>query len=147
MDTAVPHERRIVVGVDGSSPSKRALRWAVGQAAATGATVEAVICWRFPKVHGWAPASVDRELGTVAGRMLAQAITEITADDEPVEIRQIVESGHAAEVLLERARGAELLVVGNRGLGGFAGTRLGSVGQHCVQHAPCPVVVVRGDQA
>ncbi|GAA2784372.1 universal stress protein [Kitasatospora paracochleata] len=142
MDTAVPHERRIVVGVDGSSPSKRALRWALGQAAATGAMVEAVICWRFPKVYGSAPASVDRELGTVAGRMLAQAIAEITTDDQPVEIRQIVESGHPAEVLLERARGAELLVVGNRGLGGFAGTLLGSVGQHCVQHAPCPVVVV-----
>ncbi|MEU9045750.1 MULTISPECIES: universal stress protein [unclassified Kitasatospora] len=147
MDTEVPPERRIVVGVDGSSPSKRALRWALGQAAATGAVVEAVICWRFPTVYGWAPASVDRELGAVAGRMLAQAVAEVTTDDNHVEIVEIVESGHAAEILLERARGAELLVVGNRGLGGLAGTLLGSVGQLCVQHAPCPVVVVRGDQA
>ncbi|MEU9048191.1 MULTISPECIES: universal stress protein [unclassified Kitasatospora] len=74
--------------------------------------------------------------------MLAQAVAEVTTDDNHVEI---VESGHAAEILLERARGADLLVVGNRGLGGFAGTLLGSVGQHCVQQAPCPVVV-RGDQ-
>ncbi|BFV55408.1 universal stress protein [Kitasatospora sp. CMC57] len=144
MDTAVPH--RIVVGVDGSTPSRRALRWALGQAAATGALVEAVMCWRFPTVYGWAPASVDRELGAVAGKMLAQAVAEVTTDDAPVKILEIVESGHAAEILLERARGADLLVVGNRGLGGFAGTLLGSVGQHCVQHAPCPVVVVRGDQ-
>jgi len=146
MENTGPHERRIVVGVDGSSPSKRALRWAVQQAAATGAVVEAVICWRFPTVYGWEPAAVDRELGAVARRMLAQAVTEVTAGNRPVEIREAAASGHAAEILLERARGADLLVVGNRGRGGFAGTLLGSVGQHCVQHAPCPVVVVRGHQ-
>ncbi|WP_317620853.1 universal stress protein [Streptomyces sp. CBMA123] len=61
----------------------------------------------------------------------------------PVEIRTRVQEGGAAACLLDAARGAELLVVGSRGHGGFTGALLGSVGQHCVQHAPCPVVVVR----
>ncbi|MDH6574689.1 universal stress protein [Kitasatospora sp. MAP5-34] len=146
MDRDIPVARRIVVGVDGSPSSKQALRWAVGQARLTGAVVEAVICWLFPTMYGRAPMSVDRELGHVAGKVLAQAVDETVGDDPPAEIRESAVLGNAAEVLLERSHGAELLVVGSRGHGGFAGALLGSVGQHCVQHAHCPVVVVRDDQ-
>ena len=56
----------------------------------------------------------------------------------------MVIQGNAAQVLLDVARDADLLVVGSRGHGGFTGALLGSVSQHCVHHAPCPVVVVRG---
>jgi len=143
MDREVAEERRIVVGVDGSTSSKQALQWAVGQARLTGAVVDAVICWLHPVMYGRAPTSVDRELGHVAEKVLAQAVAEVAGNVPPVKIRENALLGNAAEVLLERSRGAEMLVVGSRGHGGFAGALLGSVGQHCVQHAHCPVVVVR----
>jgi nucleotide-binding universal stress UspA family protein len=60
-----------------------------------------------------------------------------------VVVDHVVTEGSPARTLLDEARGADLLVVGSRGRGGFAGLLLGSVSQHCVHHAPCPVVVVR----
>ncbi|MFJ4668353.1 universal stress protein [Kitasatospora purpeofusca] len=137
----------IVVGVDGSPSSQKALRWAVEQARLTGATVEAVLCWTLPTVYGRAPMSVDRELGHAAEKVLAKAVDEATGDVRPVRIRKTAVLGNASEVLVERSHGADLLVVGSRGRGGFAGALLGSVGQHCVQHARCPVVVVRAAPA
>jgi nucleotide-binding universal stress UspA family protein len=65
--------------------------------------------------------------------------------DKPVAIRATVVRGHPAQVLLETATGAYILVVGSRGHGTFAGMLLGSVSQHCVQHAGCPVLVVPQD--
>ncbi|WP_127356270.1 universal stress protein [Actinacidiphila soli] len=135
--------RRIVVGVDGSPSSKQALRWAVEQAQLTGAAVDAVACWAYPSMYGWGMTGLDPELADATGKMLAQAVTEVVGDDPPVKIRESIVIGNATEVLLERSGGAELLVVGSRGHGGFSGALLGSVGQHCVQHAYCPVVVVR----
>jgi len=143
MGTEHPAVRRIVVGVDGSQSSKQALRWAVEQAQRTGAVVDAVACWAYPSMYGWGMTGVDPELAGATGKMLAQALAEVVGDDPPVEVEENVLLGNAAEVLLERSRGAELLVVGSRGHGGFSGALLGSVGQHCVQHARCPVVVVR----
>ncbi|MEZ0090913.1 universal stress protein [Streptacidiphilus sp. EB129] len=143
MSREIPAERRIVVGVDGSPSSEQALRWAVRQAELTHAAVDAVICWLYPTMYGRAPASVDRESGLVAGKILAKSVAWAVRDHPRVEIRESAELGNAAQVLLERSRGAELLVVGSRGHGGFVGALLGSVSQHCVQHASCPVVVVR----
>ncbi|MCX4744764.1 universal stress protein [Kitasatospora sp. NBC_01287] len=134
---------RIVVGVDGSASSKQALRWAVDQARRTGAVVDAVACWAYPPLYGWGMTGLDPELPDATGKMLTQTVAEVVGDDPPVEVRESVVLGNAAEVLLERAQGAELLVVGSRGHGGFSGALLGSVGQHCVQHAHCPVVVIR----
>ncbi|MCX4755739.1 universal stress protein [Kitasatospora purpeofusca] len=145
MDQGTPVAGGIVVGVDGSPSSQKALRWAVEQARLTGATVEAVLCWTLPTVYGRAPMSVDRELGHAAEKVLAKAVGEATGDVRPVRIRETAVLGNASEVLVERSHGADLLVVGSRGRGGFAGALLGSVGQHCVQHARCPVVVVRAD--
>ncbi|MEU9044631.1 MULTISPECIES: universal stress protein [unclassified Kitasatospora] len=143
MGTEIPAGRRIVVGVDGSPSSKQALRWAVDQARLTGAVVDAVACWAYPSMYGWGMTGLDPELADATGQMLAQAVAEVVGDSPPVEIRESVVLGNAAEVLLERADKAQLLVVGSRGHGGFSGALLGSVGQHCVQHAHCPVVVFR----
>lgn len=143
MDRNTRAARPIVVGVDGSPSSEQALRWAVGQARLTGDTVEAVMCWLPPPMYGRAPTSVDREFGHTAERMLDQALTRALGDVRPVRIRARAVTGNAAEVLVERSQDAELLVVGSRGHGGFTGALLGSVGQHCVQHASCPVVVIR----
>jgi nucleotide-binding universal stress UspA family protein len=134
--------------VDGSEQSRRALRWAVRQAEATGATVRAVIAWE-PPFSGWGadiPADEERAVGDIAEKVLAESVEKAVGPGSPVEIRTVAAEGTAAQVLLTAAGSEDvvLLVVGSRGIGGFAGALLGSVGQHCAQHAPCPVVIVRG---
>jgi nucleotide-binding universal stress UspA family protein len=141
---------RIVVGVDGSLTSDTARRWAVGQAQLTGGTVDAVIAWHCPPPivgFGMVPigaydSSPFREL---ADKTVAAAISRAgTARD--VTVHAVVQEGNVAHVLLTVAEGADLLVVGSRGHGGFAGLLLGSVSQHSVHHAPCPVVVIRDSE-
>lgn len=139
---------RIVVGVDGSDSSKQALRWAVRQAELTHAVVEAVTAWDFPQFHGalgWLPPSSSDEaaLEDRARRELMEAVAEAVGPQPSVEVRAEARYGTAAGVLLDASRGASMLVVGSRGLGGFSGLLLGSVAQHCTQHARCPVVVIR----
>jgi nucleotide-binding universal stress UspA family protein len=137
--------RRIVVGVDGSEPSKQALRWAIEQATLSGATVEAVGAWEFQSNFGWGTvAAVDAaELADACERTVVDAVTEVGGADPPVRIDSYIVRGHPANELVQQAKGADLLVVGSRGHGGFVGALLGSVSQHCVHHATCPVVVVR----
>jgi nucleotide-binding universal stress UspA family protein len=79
-----------------------------------------------------------------ARMVLTEAIAETCMIDAEVEVRPRVVEGRAAQVLLDAAEGAELLVLGSRGHGGLAEALLGSVGQYCVHHAPCPVVIMRG---
>nr|BFD94354.1 hypothetical protein KitaXyl93_57140 [Kitasatospora sp. Xyl93] len=138
-------ERRIVVGIDGSDPSKAALRWAVGQAVLTGATVHAVAAWEYPSLYGWFAPMVDDGFERTARRTLSAEINEILGPDRLVEVRESLVLGHAAEVLLEAAEGADLLVLGSRGRGTFARTLLGSVSARCAVHGACPVVIVRAD--
>jgi len=138
---------RIVVGVDGSPSSRAALRWAVGQARLTGGTVDAVIAWQIPLMlenYSWAPIGVEeaRDFAEDARKRLDAAIGEEVRPADSELVRSQVVRGHPAQVLLDAA--ADLLVVGSRGHGSFAGALLGSVGQHCVHHAPCPVLIMRG---
>ncbi|MCC9309551.1 universal stress protein [Kitasatospora sp. RB6PN24] len=143
MDNEAEPAGRIVVGVDGSAPSTAALRWAARQAALTGGVVEAVTVWQYPPAYGAGLAAGGFDFEANAAQVLTQAIDEALGTERSAEIRPLVAYGHPADVLLKAARGAELLVVGNRGRGGLTGTLLGSVSQHLVQHAPCPVVVIR----
>ncbi len=141
--------RRIVVGVDGSQPSQEALAWAVSQAERTGAAVDAVIAWHNPVVIGgmpYGPVAVlgESDFGKFAASTLNNSIRSVVKADSPVSVRPVVRQGNAAQVLLDAAAGADLLVVGSRGYGGFTEALLGSVSQHCVHHARCPVVVIRG---
>ena len=139
---------RIVAGVDGSDSSKQALRWAVRQAELTGGVVLAVTAWDYPQFHGalgWLPPTRSDEaaLESRAREDLTRVVEETVGPQPPVEVRTEAQYGTAASVLLRAAREASLLVVGSRGLGGFAGLLPGSVAQHCAQHADCPVVVFR----
>jgi nucleotide-binding universal stress UspA family protein len=139
---------RIVVGVDGSPSSKAALTWAVRQAHLTGASVEAIIAWHYPVMVGgyaWAPVSAleDTDFETISATVLSDAVGETVSKTSTVKVSTTVREGSAAQVLLEVADGADLLVVGSRGHGGFTGALLGSVSQHCAQHAPCPIVIFR----
>jgi nucleotide-binding universal stress UspA family protein len=140
---------RIVVGVDGSPSSQAALQWAAGQAARTGAGVEALIAWEYPALaagFGYVPSAVltTSQYTELAEKIVADAISNVTGPGSGVPFTSRVGEGNAAQILLDAAAGAELLVVGSRGHGTFAGAVLGSVSQRCAQHAPCPVVVVRG---
>ncbi|MFD5029559.1 universal stress protein [Streptomyces sp. NPDC058220] len=139
---------RIVVGVDGSEPSLKALRWAVRQARLTGDQVSAVIGWEYPAT-GWAammpgtPPEFDPE--QLARQILDEALEKTLAPDVAAAVERHVVGGPAAQALLETAEGAALLVVGDRGYSGFRAALLGSVSLHVTQHATCPVVVVRGE--
>jgi nucleotide-binding universal stress UspA family protein len=137
-------ERRIVVGADGSPSSTAALRWAIRQAKLTGCMVEAVIAWQLPTSYGFAPI-VDDGLAFAgdADKVLFETLNEIAGEDPDVIIRPSVQEGQAAEVLIRAARGADMLVVGSRGHGGFARALLGSTSQQCLHHSPCPVLVMR----
>lgn len=145
--TTSPGEGRIVVGVDGSEASLEALRWALRQAALTGATVEAITSWQLPAVYGWDGATIpaDLDLESNARALQRQALVEVLGPDgadgaDGVQARVV--QGNPARVLLDAARGADLLILGNRGHGGFTEALLGSVGQHCTQHATCPVLII-----
>jgi len=136
-------ERRVVVGVDGSVSSKAALAWAAGQAQLTGAVVEAVIAWEFPASYGYPAPVTGVDWEELAEQVVTDAIAEVSGTVEPPRIRYKVVEGNAAQVLVDASAGADLLVVGSRGHGGFVEALLGSTGQHCVHHASCPVVVIR----
>ena len=136
---------RIVVGVDGSPSAEQALRWAVGQARLTGQQVDAVITWHVPNGSGLDPALVDIDWAGDSAELLDQTVLKALDGAAPPPIGRHVLQGHPARVLLDAAAHAALLVVGSRGHGGFAGLLPGSVSQHVVAHAVCPVVVVHGD--
>jgi len=139
---------RIVVGVDGSPVSRAALKWAVRQAELTGGTVEAVVAWHYPAMVGgyaWAPVSVldNTDFSEIAAKALNDAVAETVDPASKVRVSTSVQEGNAAQVLLDAADGADLLVVGSRGHGGFTSALLGSVSQHCALHARCPIVIIR----
>jgi nucleotide-binding universal stress UspA family protein len=132
---------RIVVGVDRSPGARRALEWAVDEAKRRAATVEAVHAWEPPVVVstplGFAPVELtDEDLAT------EMAIVREAVADVDAEVEVTFAAGGAAKALMDAAKGADLLVVGTRGRGGFTGLLLGSVSQQVASHATVPVVVV-----
>ncbi len=129
----------VVAGVDGSAQSEDALRWAAGQAALTGAELHAVIAWQLSEIYGY----TGRDYAADAAEVLQKAVSDTLGPDPGIPLVTEVVEGHPAQVLTAMCRDADLLVVGSRGHGAFEGMLLGSVSQHCVQHACCPVVVVR----
>jgi nucleotide-binding universal stress UspA family protein len=133
----------IVVGVDGSESSIDALRWAAGQARLTGAEVEVIATWEYPTSLGWAPAwPPDWDPAGEASKALKEIVDKVVGPDADIEVRQRVLEGNAALALVSAARHADLLVVGSRGHGAFAGMLLGSVSEHCATHCPCPVLII-----
>jgi nucleotide-binding universal stress UspA family protein len=136
--------RRIVVGIDGSAPSLAALEWAARQAGFTGSGLEAVIVWQWPMSYGFAmPLASDYDPSTEAGKVLGDAVGDLRNAHPKVEIRSSVVEGFPGQVLVEASKDADLLVVGSRGHGEFAGLLIGSVSEYCVTHAHCPVLVMR----
>lgn len=141
---------RIVVGIDGSPESAAALRWALAEGGLRGAVVAAVHAWTFvppsamgePDVIPIAATSLMDDLN-LQREAAEAALGEALGDTGETEVERVVTEGAPGDVLVDAARDADLLVVGSRGRGGFKGALLGSVSQHVVQHAPCPIVIVR----
>lgn len=131
----------IVVGVDGSDSSVRAVRWAAQQAAVTGASLRAVASWRWPNYVTRMPPGVDLSAETT--RTLHDVLAAALVDHPHLTVTEHVVEGPAGPALLTQARDATLLVVGARGRAAFPGLLLGSVAEYCVRNGPCPVVVVR----
>jgi nucleotide-binding universal stress UspA family protein len=137
--------RRILVGVDGSPASLEALHWAVHQAELTGATLTVLTTWEWPGSYGWAPpVPEDFDPERDAGTVLEAAVASVRAGHPDVELDTLVVEGHPAPILVAESERADLLVVGSRGHGEFTGMLIGSVSEHCVANAHCPVLVVRG---
>lgn len=137
----------VVVGVDGSPGSERALRFAVEEARQRGATLRVVSAWHFPVMVNGGGGVLVAPIGQMdfeesARHVLEKSLLAMAEEIKDVAVEQVVEQGQAAQVLLKEAEGADLLVVGTRGHGGFAGLLLGSVSQQCAHHAHCPVAIV-----
>lgn len=140
---------KIVVAVDGSEGSRRALRWAHAEARHHGAALEVVTVWQYPvttsiPAFGAMPAPDDLAASARAELLEVLASEGITSDG-PVAVSILLAEGAPAHELLRAAKDASMLVVGSRGHGGFTGLLLGSVSQQCATHAPCPVVIVPAD--
>jgi nucleotide-binding universal stress UspA family protein len=146
----------IVVAVDGSGSSRAALDWALAEAGLRGSTVRAVHAWEVPALGtGEAPwalippgsymdVSTD-EIGKAAKEALDHEVDDaIARAGSKVVVERTVVEGPAADSVIDSSSDAELIVVGTRGRGAIATLVLGSVSHHVVQHASCPVVVVRG---
>lgn len=140
--------RKIVVGVDGSQHSDRALAWAIDEAKLREARLQVVSVWHVPALVYGAPGftppigpNVDKAFRDVASEAAAAAAQK--ARDAGVEAEVEVDQGQTVGKLLDAAESAEMLVVGSRGHGGFSGLMLGSVSAQCAHHALCPVVIVR----
>lgn len=141
---------RIVVGIDDSEQAAAALRWALAEAALRRATVEVVHVWTPPVsalpfgatlVIPVDEAAIDSAARTSVDELVDGALAE--ADDQPPEVMRTVLPGSPSVTLVEVAEGADLLVVGSHGRSGLSRLMLGSVAMACVNHASCPVVVVR----
>jgi nucleotide-binding universal stress UspA family protein len=137
---------KIVVGVDGSTGSRDALRWAFTEAKLRNDVLEAVIVWQYPitaslPTFGAMNTPDDFEVDA-RSTLLAILADEGISADAPIPVTTLVAEGNPARALLDASEGADLLVVGSRGHGGFTGVLVGSISQQCVHHAKCPVVVV-----
>lgn len=133
--------KRIIVGVDGSDSSIAALRYAARLADALDAPLEAVTTWYYSSLSGarlvmeWTPEQDATDT-------LAAAVDQAFGDDPPAGLIRTVAGGPPSRTLIEMSRTCEMLVLGNRGHGGFVGLLLGSVSAACVLHAHAPVLVV-----
>jgi nucleotide-binding universal stress UspA family protein len=138
--TETSEQPKIIVGVDGSPSSVGALQRSLRIGPALGARIVAVAAWSYPAMFGggvalnWSPEDDAKQI-------LAHAAHEVFGDEIPEWFSSEVHQGPPAQVLLEASKGAEMLVVGSRGRGGFLGLLLGSVSSNVAEYADCPVLI------
>ncbi len=135
----------VVVGVDGSEASSKALAWAAEEASLRGATLRIVQAWFEPAgaYPTYMPAESFEKAPLDARKSLEEQVSRVLPSDPGVRVEQVVGEGPPAEVILSKAEDATLVVVGSRGRGGFAGLLLGSTSGEVAHRAHCPVTIVR----
>lgn len=135
----------IVVGVDGSKSSSGALAWAAEEAKLRGATLKVVRAWRVPSiVYGpFTPPPPVEDYQKNALAQLDEQVKEVLGEEPEVQVVHQISEGPAAEAIVYASIGADMVVVGSRGRGGFSGLLLGSVSQEVAHHARCPVTIWR----
>lgn len=140
---------RIVVGVDGSPQSKRALRWAANEAHLRGAHLSVIHAFMFPHLGAEQALATDAiiRIQREAQDLVENEVDELGEMAIGLDVSCAAAEGAPTQILLEASREADILVVGSRGRGGFTALLLGSVSQQCAQHATCPVVIVPPEQA
>jgi nucleotide-binding universal stress UspA family protein len=138
----------IVIGFDGSKQSRVALDWAIEESRYRNAELRILTVWNKAPM-AWYPAMLE----TAAGEIVAEDSPELQAEALSAEaaqsaagvnvVTQTIKNDSAASAILEAAREADLVILGSRGHGGFAGLHIGSVSAQVSSHSPCPVLVVR----
>ena len=134
----------IVVGVDGSPTSVLALQEGARLAGALDAPLVAVTAWRYPPFFGKQPGAAWSP-ETDANDILDHAINDAFGEAPPEGLATEARHGYPVDVLLDAAKSARMLVVGNRGRGGFSGLMLGSVSAKLAEYAACPVLIIHDD--
>ena len=140
-ETVNSARRRVVVGVDGSKSSVDALQWADRLAGTLGAQIDAVTAWNYPSSYGMSAWPVGWNPAAEADAALQHTLRLAFGDSMPAGLTAVVSEGHPANILVEASSGAELLVVGSRGHGGFVGLLIGATSAHCAEHAACSVFI------
>lgn len=136
-----PHRPLVVVGVDGSAEAQAAAGWAAEYVKGTGGSLELVTAWHWPVAYGYPMSATGYDPESSAHTIADEAAKKVDLPQQTLQITVV--AGVPAQVLVAASARADLLVVGSRGLGGFSGLLMGSVGAHCVHHAACPVLVYR----
>lgn len=142
-------ESGIVVGVDGSEPARAALRYAADLAPKLGLPLRALVVWDYPALawgDWYVPEEIER-LEEGAKELARLEAAKLFPDGAPDWFEVATRQGSAAAQLVAGSRQSEMLVVGSRGHGGFAGLLLGSVSSACAAHSHCPVLIVRPHHA
>lgn len=135
----------IVVGVDGSELSIEALRWAADHARRIGGRLLAVTGFEVPWTIFFAPTATEADYTNAARQILDRTVDEALGDEPDVPVEKHLAQNRPAQALTDACSDATLLVVGSHGRGELPGMHLGSVAGYCVHHAPCPVLVFRGE--
>lgn len=141
------HSGRIVVGVDGSALSLVALRTARRLADLLQCHIQAVSVWSYPVALSVPIPSTEWTPRVEAETALNETLEAAFGPDLPAGLTKVAVAGQPVQVLIEASRDAEMLVVGSRGRGGFAGLLLGSVSSAAAAHAHCPVLIVHPTEA
>ncbi|QWT23769.1 universal stress protein [Subtercola sp. PAMC28395] len=145
-EAGIPEHRPLfVVGVDGSPSSAKALRHAVTLGQFQNARIRAVTVWSYPNSYTPLPTTWSPE--DDAQEILAEVTASVFGASVPEWFEQKTTEGAPARVLIDESANADMVIVGSRGHGGFAGLLLGSVSSQCAEHAGCPVLVVHGTDA
>ncbi len=133
---------KIIVGVDGSPSSNAALEWAAQEAEIRGSALELIHAWNYPNLGYGGYVAVLEDFEKDAAALLDEVVASVRKNYPSLKLVSSLIQGPTAQTIMDRAKEADMVVVGSRGRGGFSGLLLGSVGQQLVHHCPAPVVII-----